>query len=251
MIQGSAVVIGGSGGIGQAICRSLAAEGAPVMVGYRTRREPAERIRDELRATGQKAEIAQCDVTDRRSVQGCLDAATSAFGDLGTIVLASGPNVEQTYVSELSDTALRAALEADVIGFLALIQLSLPILRARGGGSIVALSSIAVHGVIPRDVLGGVPKSAVEMLCRSVAKEEGRHNIRINSVAPGFIEAGLGQKYIEELYTPEVWQRQRMNTPLRRFGQASEVAEVVAFLASTRASYMTGQNLVVDGGYCL
>ncbi|MGE0501653.1 MAG: SDR family NAD(P)-dependent oxidoreductase [Rhizobiaceae bacterium] len=251
MLKGAAVIVGGSGGIGQGICRSFAAAGVPVLVTYRSGKAAAENVSKEINETGGRAIIAQCDLTKPDTVDSALAAAKDAFGDIGAVVLASGPSVGQEYVSKLSMEAAREAFEADVIGFLTLAQKSIPILKERGGGSIVALSSIAVHRFPPKDILGGLPKSGVEMLCRGFAKEEGRFGIRFNCVAPGFIEAGLGKKFMDELYTPDVWDRQRKETPLRRFGQPSDIGEAVLFLASDRASFVTGQTLVVDGGFCL
>jgi NAD(P)-dependent dehydrogenase (short-subunit alcohol dehydrogenase family) len=89
------------------------------------------------------------------------------------------------------------------------------------------------------------------MLGRAVAKEEGRSNIRVNMVAPGIIADGLGADFLERLYTPEIWEQQRRRIALRRFGRATEIAEAVAFLGSDKASYITGQTLIVDGGFGL
>jgi NAD(P)-dependent dehydrogenase (short-subunit alcohol dehydrogenase family) len=86
------------------------------------------------------------------------------------------------------------------------------------------------------------------MLCRAVAREEGRYGIRANVVAPGIINAGLGEQFQQQLFSPEVWEGQRKRVPLRRFGEAEEIAEAVAFLASRRSAYITGQTLIVDGG---
>jgi NAD(P)-dependent dehydrogenase (short-subunit alcohol dehydrogenase family) len=142
-------------------------------------------------------------------------------------------------------------LNTDVMGCFNLLQASSEIFRAAGAGSFVALSSIAVHRHVPKDVLGALPKSAVEALIRAVAREEGRFGVRANCVAPGIIWAGLGKQFMSDLYSEEVREKQRANVPLGRFGEAREVAEAVAFLASDRSSYITGQTLIVDGGLSL
>ncbi len=251
MLKGAAVIVGGSGGIGQGICHAFAGAGVPVVLTYRSGRAVAEKICGQIDEAGGRAVALHCDVTKPDTIDAALAAGRAAFGDIGTVVLAAGPSVGQEYVSKLTAQAAREAFDTDVVGFLTLAQKSIPLLRERGGGSVVALSSIAVHRFLPKDILGGLPKSGVEMLCRAFAKEEGRYGIRFNCVAPGFIEAGLGKKFMDELYTPDVWDRQRKETPLRRFGQPSDIGEAVLFLASDRASFVTGQTLVVDGGFCL
>jgi len=96
-----------------------------------------------------------------------------------------------------------------------------------------------------------VPKAGIEALSRAIAKEEGRFGIRANAVAPGIIDAGLGADFLQSLYTPEIWESQRKRIALRRFGHGKDIANAVAFLASGQAEYITGQTLIVDGGFSL
>src|SRR3546814_2837696 len=112
-------------------------------------------------------------------------------------------------------------------------------------------SDVCSSDLPPGDALSSVPKAGIESLGRAIAKEEGRFGIRANMVAPGIIDAGLGAAFLKDLYNPDIWETQRQRTALRRFGTGEEIAEAVRFLACERARYITGQTLIVDGGFSL
>jgi 2-hydroxycyclohexanecarboxyl-CoA dehydrogenase len=122
------------------------------------------------------------------------------------------------------------------------------VFRRQQHGNFVAVVSFATYSFPPGDALSAVPKAGIEMLCRAVAREEGRYGIRANAVAPGIINAGLGAQFQESLFTPKVWEEQRRRVPLKRFGEGEDIASAVAFLSSEESSYITGQTLIVDGG---
>ena len=242
----AAFVVGGTGGLGQAICRALTAEWSHVVVGYRRRAEAAEALAAEIGGSA-----TRCDLTDAASVTDSIASAAERFGGLGAVVFAGGVPIGQPFVSRIDEAAWREVIETELIGFTRVVAATLPIFRNGGGGSLVAIVSVANYAYPPGDALSSVPKAAIESLGRAVAREEGRYGIRANMVAPGIIDAGLGAEFLKGLYTPEIWATQKQRIALRRFGSGEEIAEAVAFLASERARYITGQTLVVDGGFSL
>lgn len=245
--RGAAVVLGGSGALGSAITRRLARDFDGMFFSYRSRQAVAETLREEIGGLC-ATESAALDVRDGAAVESVLSAAATRFGSVRAVVFASGVNIEQPFVSEITPAQWREVIESELIGFTNVVAAALPLFRAQGGGSLVNVGTFATRWYPPGDALSAVPKAGTEMLCRAVAREEGRYGIRANTVAPGVIEAGLGAKLISSAFTPEIWEQQRRRVPLRRFGRAEDVADAAAFLAGDQSRYVTGTTLIVDGG---
>ena len=250
MSRGGAFVVGGTGGLGAAACRALARDWDGVAIGYRSSRTKAEDVAAALPAGCEGLPVA-CDLADTASIAAAIGAACEHFGEIGTMVFASGVAIEQPYVHAIGEAAWREVIETELIGLTRVVAATLPVFREQGYGNFVIVVSVANYTYPPGDALSSVPKAAMEALGRAVAKEEGRFGIRANMVAPGIIAAGLGTHFLETLYTPEVWETQKRKIALRRFGDGEEIGEAIAFLASDRASYVTGQTLIVDGGFSL
>jgi 2-hydroxycyclohexanecarboxyl-CoA dehydrogenase len=245
--HGAAFVIGGSGGLGSAICRSLAQEWDSLYFTYHSNEQAARELEQDIGKTCQIA-FGAVDLRDAGSIEAALAEATDRFGKLGTIVFAGGVAIEQPYVADIVQSQWDEVFNVELAGFTRLVRAAIPLLRADGGGNLVAVVSFAPYHFPPGDALSAAPKAAIEVLCRAIAREEGRNGIRANSVAPGIINAGLGNTFQETLFTPEIWEEQRRRVPLKRFGESREIADCVAFLASERASYISGQTIIVDGG---
>ncbi|MDE2463349.1 MAG: SDR family oxidoreductase [Alphaproteobacteria bacterium] len=249
MNGGCAFVVGGSGGLGSAICRTLASEWEQVAIGYRSGKEKADALVQEIGPD--RAFAVHCDLRNMDSIGSAIAEAAHLSKKIGTMVFGGGVPISQPFVSKISEPQWREVLETELIGFTRIVSATLPQFRKQNGGNFVSVVSVATHSYPPGDALSAVPKAGIEMLGRAIAKEEGRFGIRANMVAPGIINAGLGAAFLRELYTPKIWEAQRQRIALRRFGSGEDIAEAVRFLASERARYITGQTIIVDGGFSL
>jgi 3-oxoacyl-[acyl-carrier protein] reductase len=248
---GVALVVGGSGGIGSAIARRFADADVTLAITYRHNQDAAEKVAAGIQSEGGRCSVHQVDLADLSSVERCLQTLVDAHGAIHTIAHAAGTHIDQPYISQTTPEQWRNTMDWDVNGFFHVVHAALPHLRA-SQGSIVFVSSSGLKRFPPGDVLSVAPKGAIEALVRGVAREEGRYGIRANNVAVGVVDAGMFPKLVERGELSQEWiDAATRNTPLRRFGAPEEIADAVVFLASSRARYITGQTLFVDGGYTL
>jgi len=247
---GCALVIGGSGGIGSVVAKELARAGSDVAITYRRNKAKADEAQQDMDAIGVKVTSHALTTGDRASVALAVEETVAAHGRIHTVVYAAAMLTEQVDIADISDAQWTEAVEQDLGGFFNVLKATLPHLRAAGGGSYVNLGSAGDVYWPPKDALSVAPKGAIEALIRGIAKEEGVNRIRANSVLVGVIEAGMfleltKQGVFDQAWTDEV---QKLLC-LKRWGQPEEIGHAVAFLASNKAGYITGQQISVAGGF--
>jgi NAD(P)-dependent dehydrogenase (short-subunit alcohol dehydrogenase family) len=246
---GAAVVTGGSGGIGAAICRLLSERGSDVALTYHRNAHAAEAVVGDVERVGRRGNAWPLDMTDAGATAAFVQSVADEFGGIHTLVHAAGPHVPQIHLSRVEPARFRQQIEAEVVAFFNLLQPALPHLR-HTQGCLVAVTTAATRRYPVRDGLSAGPKGAIEALVRAVAAEEGRYGVRANCVGPGMLTDGMAQRLMASGdLDDEALAVTRRNIALRRFGDAADIAEAVCFLASDRADFISGQMLDVDGGY--
>lgn len=247
---GAAIIFGGSGGIGQCVATEFARAGSPIAVAYRSKTETAEKVAETARSVGVNASIHQVDVTNAEQVKAVLADAVAQHGAVHTIIWAAGPLVNQLRIAEMTQQDWRQAIDVELMGFFNAVQAGIPYFRQSGGGSFVTLGS-AGHARWPeRDGLSVAPKAAIESLVQGIAREEGRHHIRANSILVGVIEAGMFPILLEQGQFDQKWIDETLDMlAIKRWGRPEEIGRTAVFLASTDAGYITGQQINVSGGF--
>ncbi len=245
-LEGKAALVTGAGaGIGRAIAMTMAREGAAVLVvdfNADTAAAPAE----EIRAAGGQALAHTADVSDETTVRAMVDTAVEAFGGLQVACNSAAVSRGSGPIHGFSREVFEQTLEMCLTNTFLCMKYEIEHMLANGGGSIVNISSNASLKGQPYNTAYAAAKSGVNLLTKSSASEYGHKGIRINAISPGVIRTPGVERYFEE--QPKIAEGLRQAAAMRRLGEPEEIAEAVCFLASDRASYITGQLLSVDGG---
>lgn len=238
------LVTGAARGLGLAIATACAEQGAAVVMSDRD--APAlEAAADTLRAQGHALLAVAADASRAADLQALFDTAWSWQGRVQTVVCNAGMQGPAGPLHAATDDDWRQVLDLNLRGAARLATLAAPRMAAAGGGSLVLMSSIA--GLRGNRAIGlyGLSKATLAQLARNLAVEWGPQNVRANAISPGLIRTPLSQGLMSDT---TFMQRRLAATPLRRVGEPHEVAAVAVLLASPGGAFITGQNLVVDGG---
>lgn len=239
-----ALVTGAAGGLGAAICHALATHGARVIVSDRDHGE-CQALEAGLREQGFEARALPCDLRNPHRIEELATDALGLFGRIDTLVCNAGIQGPSGPIGKASNSDWDAVMQVNLAAPLALTTHLVPHMAQRGSGSVVLMSSIA--GLRGNRAIGlyGLSKAGLAQLARNLAVEWGPHGVRVNAISPGLIRTPLAKELLEN----ETFMRRRIAaTPLRRVGEPDEVAGAVVMLASPAGSFITGQNLVIDGG---
>jgi NAD(P)-dependent dehydrogenase (short-subunit alcohol dehydrogenase family) len=244
----AALVTGGGRGIGRAIALALAGEGADVAVNYRRDEAAAKETVEEIEALGRKARAYRASVDSFDECRDMVDAAVADLGHIDILVNNAGIASRGQSVLDTDPAELERVVRIHALGPHRLCQLVLPSMRQRPRGDIVMISSTATlsHGAYGAPYNMG--KAAMEALAYTLAKEERPNGIRVNVVAPGLVETEMGRRLVRATRGVEDLRALDAQMPFGRVCQPEDVADVVRFLVSERAGYLTGEKLTVDGG---
>jgi 3-oxoacyl-[acyl-carrier protein] reductase len=238
-LAGKVALITGAGkNIGRSIALELAAAGAAVGVNTRASKDDAEKVAQEIRGSGGKAEVYMGDIVDPKAVQGMVEGVVKRFGRLDFLILNASVRKETAF-ADMSFDEWRSLISITLDGSFHCVKAALPHLIKAGGGAIVTLGGMTAMSGAKRRVHGSVGKFGLYGMTRALAKELGEHKIRVNCVAPGQMNTPRAPGRA----VPDV-----SNVPLGRRVEPEEIATTVRFLCGPGAAMISGQLIYVDGG---
>lgn len=241
----AALVTGASRGIGRACALRLAADGYAVAINYAHNEAEAQAVLDEIRQNGGEGMLCRADVSDPAQVKQMVRDVNKTLGGPDVLVNNAGI-VRDEYLLMLNPETLDRCMELNVKGYFYCAQQTVLKMFRKKSGAVVNISSVSGSFALPGQSVYSATKGAVNAMTRTMAKELAPYGIRVNAVAPGFIETNM----LDAL--PEEKKEEYLKAiPMHRLGQAQEVAGVVSMLVSDACAYMTGQILTLDGGLSL
>ena len=244
----TAIVTGGSRGIGRAISVALARDGAAVAVNYRRGSAAAEQLAAELTAAARAARAFPASLDSNAQIEDMVAAVTAEFGPPDIVVNCAGVASRGQPVADTDPAELMRLMAVNAFGPHRLAQLVLPGMRKRGLGHIVMISSTATRVMGANGAPYNMAKAAMEALAYTLAAEEERYGVRVNVVAPGLVDTEMGRRMTRATRGVADMSALDADSPFGRVCQPEDVADVVAFLVGPAAGYVTGQRIAVDGG---
>ena len=245
-LQGQvALITGASSGIGRATAEAMARAGARVAVNYCKNRAGAEAAAEEIRKTGGEALAVHADVTRSADVQAMVEAVRKRWGRIDILVNNAGDLLARRMLSDMTEEYWDQIMALNLKSVFLCVKAVWEEMAARQSGCIINVTSISArNGGGPGAAAYAAAKGGMLTYTKSLAKELAAHGVRVNGIAPGVIATPYHERYSP----PELWQKYIAAIPMGRAGTSEEIAEVIVFLASPAARYITGETIEVNGG---
>ena len=246
----TALVTGGSRGIGKATVLRLASEGADVAINYASSVDAAQAVCDEVRAMGRKSEIYQADVADANACETVVTAALSNFGAIDILVNNAGIGsaaINRPAIADATDEQWQLLLGANLYGPVNMCRLLVPHMRAAERSDVIVISSIAAQALNPGFGVYSVSKAAVEAMAHTLAREEKQHGMRVNIIAPGLVDTDMGRRIVGATGGDKDLSGVAERSPFGFVCMPEDIAATVAHLCAEDGRYITNQRITISG----